>query len=167
MFLRGAVMFHHPKAALCTTTLVRNAFFGPQYPREKVKEFEKWMAPYESLGWPSGTIGSWRGGRNVWLDVNYIVRNISTIGERNGGDRVMVMLGTEDKMMQGTQQRMVAEYSDAIRKVEGNESSGGEDTSRNGAGVRLVEIKGAGHHLQNDVQWEEGAKALLDFLQQI
>ena len=57
LFLRGFFMLQHPKAAFCTTMLVRNAFFGPDYPDEKVKEFEKWMAPCESLQWPAGLMG--------------------------------------------------------------------------------------------------------------
>lgn len=34
-------------------------------------------------------------------------------------------------------------------------------------GVRLVEVKGAGHHTQNDVQWEESAEALRRFSEQV
>jgi hypothetical protein len=33
-------------------------------------------------------------------------------------------------------------------------------------GVRLVEVKNAGHHNQNDVQWQEMAEALRRFAQQ-
>ena len=163
MFVRGMFMFHHPKAALCTTTLVRNAFFGPDYPYKRVKEFEKWMAPYEALGWPTGTMGSWKGGRNVWLDADKIVCNITTQGPSK--DRVLVMLGSEDKIMQGTQDRMVAEYAKAMKMLGKDEKGGGN--GRASTGVRLIQIHRAGHHLQNDVQWEKGAKELLDFLSQV
>lgn len=164
MFVRGALMFHHPRAPLCTTLLVRNAFFGPDYPYENVKEFEKWMAPYESIRWPTDTMGSWEGGRNVWLDTNKIVRNITASDPSK--DRVLVMLGSEDKIMQGTQERMVAEYADAIQKHDQDRKSL-EGKPRTHPSVRLVEINRAGHHLQNDVQWEEGARALLEFLLQV
>ena len=163
MFLRGMFMFHHPRAALCTTTLVRNAFFGPDYPFEKVKEFEKWMAPYEALGWPTGTMGNWKDGRNVWLDPNKIVRNITT--EDSSRDRVLVMLGSEDKIMQGTQNRMAVEYAEATKEL-GKGARCGEKQQAS-IGVRLIEIDGAGHHLQNDGQWEEGAGALSGFLKQV
>jgi pimeloyl-ACP methyl ester carboxylesterase len=156
MFLRGLLMFQHPRAALCTTLLVKNAFFGPDYPVSRAKDFEQWMAPYESLRWPSQTVGSWQNGKNVWLDTAKIVRNITTTDPSK--DRVLIILGSEDKMMQGTQARSVAEYAGAI------------GTSRDGnqvSGVRLVEIPRAGHHLQNDIQWEDGARALLTFLRQL
>ncbi len=156
-------MFHHPRAALCTTTLVRNAFFGPDCPYERVKEFEKWMAPYESLGWPAGTIGSLKSGSNVWLDAGKIVRNITS--RDSSRDRVLILLGSEDKMMQGTQERMVIEYAAAIEKLRRDENVGEVEPAS--TGVRLIEVSRAGHHLQNDVQWKEGAEALLDFIKQV
>jgi CO dehydrogenase/acetyl-CoA synthase beta subunit len=43
----------------------------------------------------------------------------------------------------------------------GNEISGYEN------GVRYYIVKRAGHHLQNDLQWEEGATQLLEFYDQL
>ena len=33
--------------------------------------------------------------------------------------------------------------------------------------VRLVQVKNAGHHTQNDVQWEEAAEALRRLAEQV
>jgi pimeloyl-ACP methyl ester carboxylesterase len=164
MFVRGTLMLQHPRSSLCTTTLVQNAFFGPDYPREKVKEFEKWMAPYEAMRWPSGLMGSWKSGRNVFLDPQDILRHV--VPNKPPSDRILIMMGTEDKLMQGTQERSVAEYAEAMKKLRGGESPGLKELEAH-HGVRLVEIKGAGHHLQNDVQWEDGANALLLWLNQL
>ena len=161
IFVRGFFMLQHPKSALCTTTLVKNAFFSPDYPYNKVREFEGWMAPYESLQWPAGLMGSWKGGRNVFLDPVKIVRNISA--KKAGCDRILIIMGDHDHMMQDTQGRSIAEYAQAIKEVDKKRRSQTTDPT---SGIRFVEIARTGHHLQNDVRWEEGAKALLDFLLQ-
>jgi hypothetical protein len=42
---------------------------------------------------------------------------------------------------------------------------GGQD--ERGDGVRVTWVPGAGHHLQNDVQWQVGAEKLLAFYHQL
>jgi hypothetical protein len=54
------------------------------------------------------------------------------------------------------------EVGRAVRRLEGQ---GGEDTTANG--TRVTWVPGAGHHLQNDVQWQVGAEKLLAFYEQL
>lgn len=75
------------------------------------------------------------------------------------------MLGSGDKIMQCTHDRMVAEYVEALKKL--GQDKKGREKEQASTGVRLIEVNRAGHHLQNDVQCEEGAEALLDFLKQV
>ena len=59
------------------------------------------------------------------------------------------------------QKRMAASKSDSgsISAIDGTKIE-------SAAGVRLVIVDGAGHHLQNDVQRDAGAEALLQFVRQ-
>lgn len=75
--------------------------------------------------------------------------------------------------------RQAAEYREGLaqmRNLQNDGESGRQNmkatTSFGGAtvgsdhGVRLVVIEGAGHHLSDDIHQNEGAEALLQFLQQ-
>lgn len=50
-------------------------------------------------------------------------------------------------------------------EVEGEGSGGPKDTA--GRGVRFALVPGAGHHCQNDVGWEVGARKVLAFYRQL
>lgn len=142
--MRGLIYLQHPKGTLATTGMVQRAFFGPDMPMEKIREFARWAADYEAMGWPLGSMGKKRGGRYEWLDVKDIVRGIN-VGGDVGGDKVLVLVGTEDKLMEGTTQRVVDDYRAALAEAA---AAGGQKTA---AGVRHIEIKRAGHHVQNDI----------------
>lgn len=87
-----------------------------------------------------------------------------------------VMVASEDMMIdKKIYERQVAELRDGVRQlqetgvvdgkkdeVEGTEGATVESKS----GVRLVVVKGAGHHLQNDLQRDVGAEALMGFARQ-
>jgi hypothetical protein len=47
--LRSLVHSQHPRSPLSSTPLVQTAFFGHEFERRAVVEFEKWMPEYESL----------------------------------------------------------------------------------------------------------------------
>jgi hypothetical protein len=49
--LRSLVHLQHPRSPLSSTPLVQRAFFGHEFERQRVVEFEKWMPAYESLRW--------------------------------------------------------------------------------------------------------------------
>jgi len=52
-------------------------------------------------------------------------------------------------------------------QVEEDQIEGKGDMDNVAQGVRQCFVPGAGHHLQNDVMWEVGAKKLLDFYEQL
>lgn len=87
------------------------------------------------------------------------------------------MVGSKDVLMDlGMARKQVAEYRTALEKAAGQnfdrissqrpkEVEGAAVESAGGA--RLVIVDGAGHHLQNDLQRDVGAEALLDFVRQV
>ena len=172
--------FFHPNSALNTDRLVHNAFFGSEYPISKVAEFRKWMSNYECMWWPLGMAGKgWGIKGRIWLQTSDILTSI--VDWRGKQDKVMVMTGTEDRMMNGTERRMVTEFQEGIQAVqqekgesmavlEENPAKRTMDkhvTEESSGGIRLVQVGHAGHHTQNDVQWQEAAEALRRFAEQV
>lgn len=180
--LRSILHLQHPNSLLSTPNLVHGAFFGSSFPQSRVPEFMQWMAPYESMGWPMGMAGdfsAWRRDQPSWLSVHDILRNIECTDQTGSGDRICILIGGEDMMFDPTiYERQVAEYRQAI---EAGLPDGGRDgvadhgfekevdgaSVSSSGGVRLVVIKGAGHHVQNDVQCDVAADALINFLEQL
>ena len=178
--IRNFAHFCHPNSGLNNDKLVYNAFFGHEYPIAKVREFRRWMSNYECMWWPYSMGGKGLGVTSrVWLAPMDILRNV--IHWSGHEDKVMVMIGSEDVMMGGTEHRMVTEFQDAIKslqeekKIELAEELEKKTvqkmdkyvTEERQGGVRLVEVKNAGHHTQNDVQWREACEALRRFAEQI
>ena len=177
--------FHwHPSSPLSTPRLVHGRFFGSQFPMSSVQEFMKWMPDYESMGWPMGQMGAfwaWLNSRPEWLDIRKIVRNITGAETAEQHDAVCVMVGSQDCLMDLAMSRQsAAGYRDAfssdsdVKKLEtASESNSSVESAIEGVtieragGVRLVVVNGAGHHLQNDIQRDAGAEALLQFARQL
>lgn len=134
---------------------------------------------YEAFFWPFSMIYN-------FASPNKILRAVT--GGEKGGDRVMVMTGTGDVIMtRDIMVRLGEVYRAGMRALvggkkvdpeleeeegDGNDGGvgklsgeGGQD--ERGDGVRVTWVHGAGHHLQNDVQWEVGAEKLLAFYQQL
>lgn len=170
-----------PTSPLSTERLVHEAFFGPKFPKYRVRDLMRWMPAYESNGWPTSMMGSfaaWWGGSSRWLDVKDIMINILDLSSVK--DSICIMVGSEDKLMDvGMCRRQALEFRDGmrtlqdhqttnaakdVRRVESKTAEGVEVESD--SGVRLVVVEDAGHHLQNDVQQDVGAEALLRFVQQ-
>ncbi|RVX70518.1 hypothetical protein B0A52_05169 [Exophiala mesophila] len=179
--LRALFHLYHPNSPLSTPRLVYNAFFGPEYPFHRVAEFMKWMSNYEAMFWPLGMAGRGRGIQNrTWLSPADILKSLTQW--QGASQKIMVMIGTEDKIMGGTQFRMVEEYRAAIAQLP-NQSSTKADAAKmdqvslvrvsNGVKeqdfgrVRLAEVENAGHHTQNDVQWKAAAESLRKFVDQV
>ncbi|KAK3718504.1 hypothetical protein LTR37_005008 [Vermiconidia calcicola] len=182
-FVRSLFHLQHPTSPLSSTSLVHGAFFGHECPRSHVSEFMRWMPACESMGWPTGMMGSlgeWWRGSSSWLDLDQVVRNIT--GNRNSlsSDRVCIMLGSEDVLMDIRMcHRQAAEYRASFgqkQEVENLEKLSEQERTipphiegvqvESVAATRLVVVESAGHHLQNDVQSEAAAKAFLQFVQQ-
>ena len=139
------------------------------------------MPPYETLLWPMGMMGefmSWWRGPSRWLSVKHILSNISGNPGPAEKDRVCVMVGDQDVLMDLAMcRRQAAEYRQALTWMRGKENEIKRQETRtrtalNGVtvdssqGVSLVVVHGAGHHVQNDVQQKEAAEALLQFVRQ-
>lgn len=100
--LRSLLHLQHPNSPLSSTKLVHGAFFCSQFPISAAGEFARWMPAYESIGWPMGMAGSFRGwlsGRSRWLEPRDVVRGISSAHEGAEKDCVCVMVGSEDMML--------------------------------------------------------------------
>lgn len=167
------MIFHgwHSNSPLSHPYLTKQAFFSAEYPETELVEFQHHLNRYESFLWPLGMMCP-------FVDAQRLLSNISG-WQGSNTDRVLIMAGTGDKMMTEDVQRKAAKtYRDAFKvlvaekkidalqkKLEPLAGEGEMDTT--GQGVRLAFVPGAGHHVQNDVQWKVGAKKLLDFLHQL
>ena len=177
--LRSLFHLQHPTSPLSSTKLVHGAFFCSQFPMSGAQEFARWMPAYESMGWAMGMgwgIWAWLRGRDHWLEPRDILRNISSTQSEQPKDSICIMIGSEDMMLDASiWDRQAAELRAGARQLradlpENSESTPAEDVDgaqiHGDAGVRLAVIDGAGHHLQNDLQRDVGAEALLRFIWQ-
>ncbi|KAK1965809.1 alpha/beta-hydrolase [Colletotrichum sublineola] len=165
------MLFHgwHPNSPLSHPFLVKQAFFGDQMPESAVLRFQKHANRYESFLWPISMMRPFSSAANV----------ISSIAGWGSSERIMVLAGTQDKMMthhimsnlaafyrKGFEELVSGKKLDAkVEAVKPLDGEGGDDDQ--GSGVRLAWVPGAGHHLQNDAMWEVGAKKLRDFYEQL
>jgi pimeloyl-ACP methyl ester carboxylesterase len=151
---------------------VRQLFFGSQYPDDKLEDFFQYLAESEAMLWFLGMIPQ-------FADFERVVQRgiVGWDGEKTDSERILVMVGELDALMDvAMMRRLAARYRQVVRESIGekklvNVSDVGYSevafTEDRENGVRLVVVKGAGHHVQNDLQWEVGAWRIADFLQQL
>ncbi|PVH76454.1 alpha/beta-hydrolase [Cadophora sp. DSE1049] len=156
----------HPRSPLSSTTLVHQAFFSPSYPVSEVRKFETLMPEYESMLWPLQMM-------TRFVDAGKVVRSVVGWGRGGkGGKRMLVIAGEKDMLMDvELMRRMAAEYREAVRrgwaelvgerKTVASSGPGEED------GVGFEVVTGSGHHLQNDLHWEDCAGRILEFVDQL
>ncbi|KAI0205569.1 Alpha/Beta hydrolase protein [Astrocystis sublimbata] len=165
------LIFHgwHSNSPLSHPVLVKRVFFSKSYDDKKLAEFQSHLNRYESFLWPMGMM-------LPFIDPKRVLRSITGWGV---SDRVLIMAGTEEKLMTKPVQENTAEtyrtaFSELVRDstldakdttVQPLSGDGGSDNT--GHGVEVAWVPGAGHHLQNDTPWEIGAKKLLAFLQRL
>lgn len=133
------MLFHagHSNSPLSHPILTHRIFFGDSFPLSSVAPFQRHLNRYESFLWPFSMMHHFSSASNILSHI----RN-----EGSSAEKVLVMAGSQDKLMDKTvTERTAAWYRDV------------------NAGVRIQFVEGAGHHLQNDVQWKDGAEKLLDF----
>lgn len=148
--------FGHPMSPLSSTRLVKQAFFCDAYPLEKVEAFERYMPRMESFAWPMGQNFRFGTFKNI----------LQQIVGWGMGQRVLVMAGEKDRLVDITVAiREVREAREAY--VDLVDSKKIDAKKQDDSGVRYCEVRGAGHHMQNDLQWEDGATALLAFYEQL
>ena len=184
--LRSVLHLQHPTSPLSTDGLVHGAFFGHKFPFSRTWDFRQWMPAFESMGWPVGMLGnnfwSWVLGRpNTWLSARDICENIQGAGDREGKDRICVVVGKEDMMYRPWMwERQCAEYRDGLRELQSekqardvnssetrSEMIGEVVTVRSDGGVRLALVEDSGHHVQNDVYHDEACEAVLRWATQV
>ena len=148
----------HPRSPLSSTTLVHRAFFSPSFPVEKVKEFEKGMPEYESMLFPLGMMFP-------FVNIRRVLGNI--VGwNRPNQSRLLVIAGERDKLMGvSLMQKMAALYRNAMVDFFAPEKLPLKDVD--GGLVTFEVVGGSGHHIQNDLYWEDGAGKILKFLEQL
>ncbi|KAI1439053.1 alpha/beta-hydrolase [Xylaria sp. CBS 124048] len=163
--------FHgwHPNSPLSHPYLIKRVFFSKDYPVDKLTEFQSHLSRYESLPWAMGMTFRFANPKDVLRNI----RGWTT------GNRIMIMAGTEEKLMTKSVQEKSAEtyrtaFSELLREtcpeakdedVYPLQGEGGLDNA--GHGVELAWVPGAGHHLQNDTTWKIGAEKLVAFLHRL
>jgi hypothetical protein len=148
---------------------VKRVFFSEGYPDDKLAEFQRHLNHYESYLWALGMMFR-------FVDPQRVLKNITGWGASN---RVLIMAGTEEKLMTRSIQEKAADtyrtaFSELVeeKKLDAKEEEihplqgeGGLDNA--GRGVELAWVPGAGHHLQNDTTWKVGAEKLVAFLHRL
>lgn len=166
------MIFHgwHPNSPLSHPALTRRIFFSNELSDAYVNAFQSRSSPYESFLWPLGM-------SYPFADPQRVLGQISSWGRAPQG--LMVLYGGIDVIMNKTQMEKLGQfYRTAFSALVGKEKLGAEDRGVTslagevgetsvGHGVRVGVVPGAGHHLQNDVTWEIGAKKLLEFYDQL
>jgi hypothetical protein len=158
-FLPRMLLRHlgHPMSPLSSTRLVKQAFFSSAYPTYKVRDFERRMPAYESLAWPLGMSKPFAKPFNI---VNRIA------GWSRGRDHVFILAGQCDRLCApDLMERLAVMYRQGVKELEEQGEMPGQ--MEPSLGVRFDVVEGAGHHMQNDLQWEDGAKKVLDFYEQL
>lgn len=151
----------HSRSPLSSTTLVHNAFFSPECPRESVKEFEQHLCEYESMLWPLGMM-------LPFVNTKGVIRNI--LGWNEGGKRLLVVAGEKDALMGVT---LMSQMADVYRRIVArllpwlSEDEKGNDKKADSDRVGFEVVSGSGHHYQNDINWREAAAKIQDFLEQL
>jgi pimeloyl-ACP methyl ester carboxylesterase len=141
---------------LSSTKLVKQAFFCDDFSIEKVASFERYMPRMESFAWPMGQ--------------NFRFANFYSILQRIAGwgmgQRMLVLAGEKDRLVDlNVAEREVREARKAF--IDLVNAGKIEAKQEDQFGVRYYVVKGAGHHIQNDLQFEDGARELLEFYERL
>lgn len=128
------------------------------------------MPAFESLLWPLGMM-------LPFVNTGNVLKNILGWGAATK-ERVFVLAGSADTLM-GVKlmRRMAQHYRKAFGKLVKREllqadlaeanADNQEGDELSGSGIRFGVVEGAGHHMQNDLQWEDAAQQLLTFVKQL
>jgi hypothetical protein len=173
--------FFHPRYILATTQQIKDAFFTKDTPVTVVKELECLLSPYETMCWPMQALAPFVTGPDV---VSRITGWTPRKSEKDDGSagitpRILVLAAEHDVLctppvLRDAAKRYRAAFHQCIRmgKLDGvseydlrEEDSDEEGEERDG--VAFTVVKGLGHHLQNHVEWERGAEALLSWTEKL
>jgi hypothetical protein len=164
----------HSRYLLATTTQVKDAFFTKDTPMTVVRDLECLLAPYESMCWPMQALAPFVTGPDVVSRITgWTPRKSKADGPAGITPRLLVLAAEHDvlctpSVLQDAAKRYRAASHHCVRveKLDGvseynlrEEDSDEEGEERDG--VAFTVVKGLGHHLQNHVEWERGAEAVL------
>jgi pimeloyl-ACP methyl ester carboxylesterase len=120
------------------------------------------MPEYESTIWPLGMMFK-------FVDVRKVLESI--VGWKDDKSwRVLVIAGEKDRLMGvSLMERMAAMYRAALQTCWWGVGDTTRDVRRGDGqeGVGFSVIKGSGHHVQNDLHWEECAEQVLAFVNRL
>ncbi|KAH7130404.1 Alpha/Beta hydrolase protein [Dendryphion nanum] len=167
---------YHPRYVLATTQQVHDAFFTPSTPISVVRSLERLLSPYESMLWPIQALFRFVTGPDV---LSSITRwgvpkptssntKISPESSNSVNSRFLVLAAEHDVLCTPAILEDVAQrYRAAFRELVSNKKIDGvskDDLRGNENGVSFRVVPGLGHHLQNHVEWENGAKVILEWV---
>ncbi|KLU89409.1 hypothetical protein MAPG_08380 [Magnaporthiopsis poae ATCC 64411] len=172
----------HPNSALSHPALTKRVFFSDEVDDDYVLRFQARTSAYESFLWPLSMMRRFVDPARLLCRLwGWTSSSDGSGSSTRSGQRILIMSGEGDKLMTPPVMRhLAATYRAAFadqanaKKIEvGHDSAevvplageGGVDDA--GQGVRFCIAPGAGHHLQNDVEWEVGARKLLEFYKQL
>lgn len=168
------MMLHgwHPNSPLSHPALIKNIFFSDAVSDAYVLEFQKNSNRYESFLWPFSMM-------KTFVNTD---RLLNQLGSCDWWDsqRILILGGGGDKIMTvPIMHQLASAYRQSVLRLVGKKKldlsedesveplagEGGMDDA--GQGVRFCVVPQAGHHLQNDLQWEIGARKVLEFYEQL
>jgi hypothetical protein len=172
----------HSRYLLATTKQVHDAFFTADTPTPVVRNLERLLAPYESMCWPMQGLAPFVTGPDVVSRITgWTTRK--TLGTQAGGSgitpRFLVLAAERDvlcmpSVLEDTARRYRAAFHHCVRdgKLDGVSESDAriedvDDEGEDRDGIAYTVVKGLGHHLQNHVEWEKGAEALLKWVDKL
>jgi hypothetical protein len=139
-----------------------------------VRDLERLLAPYESMCWPMQALAPFVTGPDVVSRITgWSPRKSKTDGPTGITPRFLVLAAEHDVLctppvLRDAARRYRTAFHHCVRlgKLDGvsdydvREADSGEEGEERD-GVAFTVIEGLGHHLQNHVEWERGAEAVL------
>jgi hypothetical protein len=162
--------FLHSKYLMATTKQVQDAFFTAETPISVVQSLQRLLSPYESMLWPMQGLFKFVTGPDVLSSITGWSSKSST---RKGVSQNLMVLGAEHDVLctppilKDAAERYRAAFAQMVElgKVDGVSTKDVESGEEHG--VRYRTVKGVAHHLQNHVEWEKGAKEVLEWVEQL
>ncbi|CAN9287824.1 unnamed protein product [Alternaria alternata] len=172
--------FMHPRYVLATTKQVHDAFFSPSTSTSVVKDLERLLSPYESMGWPMQALFPFVTGPDVLKSITGWKLQHST-NEDGSGTTVMprflvlaaeldvlctpsVLLDAAKRYRAALRDCVKSGKLDDISKYDVRVMENGDEER---GGVVFKVVKGLAHHLQNHIEWERGAEEVWAWIESL
>ncbi|EUC43656.1 hypothetical protein COCMIDRAFT_100324, partial [Bipolaris oryzae ATCC 44560] len=171
----------HSRYLLATTKQVKDPFFTASTPWSVVQALERLLSPYESMLWPIQALFPIVTGPDVIQSIDGWKPKqpgTSVVGKKAGVVSRLFVLAAEfdvlctPSVLLDAAKRYRTAFIDCVRlkKLDGmaeDSIDAASDENADCNGVKFEIVKGVAHHLQNHVEWEKGAEALLDWVKEL